>query len=323
VPGVRPGGAARPPSWPRVLATTLTLWVRRRRPRPGRATWRWISALAVVVVVGAGAITVALTRSAAPAGPARSGGGALGAAATARGEAATWVAGQVSADAIVACDPAMCSVLQARGIPASRLLVLSSGSADPLGSDVVMATAAVRSQFGRRLTGVYAPTALSAFGRGSAQVVIRAVAPDGAAAYLTALRADLLARRAAGRLLLHNPRLHASPAAQRQLAAGDVDARLLTTLATLAALHPIDVTAFGGSGAGASAGVPRRSAEISAAGTAGAHGTAPLSSLKAFLLAQRAPYLPAEVNTVRLASGQAVLRVRFTAPSPLGLLGPG
>ena len=54
---------------------------------------------------------------------------------------------------------------------------------------------------------------------------------------------------------------------------------------------------------------------------AGARSAVSLSSLKGFLLAQRAPYLPAEMNTVRLATGQAVLRVEFTAPSPLGLLG--
>ena len=167
---------------------------------------------------------------------------------------------------------------------------------------------------------MYAPEALASFGRGSAQIVVRAVAPDGAAAYRAALQADLLARTTVGGQLLHNARLHASASAQRQLAAGEVNSRLLTMLATLAALYPIDVVGFHGSGAPASAGVPLRSADISgAAGGAGPRGTVSLSSLKGFLLAQRAPYLPAEMETVRLATGQAVLRVEFTAPSPLGL----
>jgi hypothetical protein len=320
--------AAEQPPWAAVLATTLRLWVQRRlhrrsRPRPPRrARWRWVVALALVAAVfGAGAITVALIRHTAPAGRGQGGSGALGAAATVRSQAAAWVANQVAADAIVACDPAMCAVLQGRGIPASRLLVLASGNADPLGSDVLMATAAVRSQFGSRLADVYAPVVLSSFGRGSAQITVQAVAPDGAVAYLAALRADMLARATAGQQLARNPRLAASAAARRQLAAGEVDSRLLTTLATLAALHPIEVTSFGGSGAHASAGVPQRSADIS--GLAGTRGAASLSSLRAFLLAQRAPYLPAEMNTVRLATGQAVLHVEFTAPSPLGLLGPG
>jgi hypothetical protein len=216
----------------------------------------------------------------------------------------------------------MCSVLQSKGIPASRLLVLQSGNADPLGSDVVMATAAVRSQFGSRLASVYAPEVLVSFGAGSARIVIRAVAPDGGAAYRAALQADVQARVAAGQQLLANSRLQASPTARRQLAAGAVDARLLTTLATLAALYPIDVAGFGGPDAHASVGVPLRSADISGAtGVANARSAASLSSLKGFLLAQRAPYLPAEVDTVRLATGQAVLRVEFSAPSPLGLLG--
>jgi hypothetical protein len=43
--------------------------------------------------------------------------------------------------------------------------------------------------------------------------------------------------------------------------------------------------------------------------------------VKRFLLAQQAPFRPADVTTVRLASGQTALHVEFTAPSPLGLLG--
>ena len=322
VPPSRPPSAVRTaelPSWPQVLATTLRLWAQRRLARAGRRGI--IAVVLVAIVLGAAAIAVALNRNGAP-GRGEAGNGALGAAASVRGQAATWVAQQVAADAIVACDPAMCSVLQGRGIPASRLLVLQSGNADPLGSNVVMATAAVRSLFGSRLASVYAPEVLVSFGEGSAQIVIRAIAPDGGAAYRAALHADVQARMAVGQQLLGNPRLQSSATARRQLAAGEVDARLLTTLATLAALYPIDVAGFGGPGAHASAGVPLRSADISGAtGVAGARSTVSLSSLKGFLLAQRAPYLPAEMDTVRLATGQAVLRVEFTAPSPMGLLG--
>jgi hypothetical protein len=311
------GHKAELPSWPQVLATTIRLWAQRRLTR-GRIA----AVAALVVVLAAAAIGVTLVRGTAPAGPGQAG-GALGAAVTAREQAATWVARQVAADAIVACDPAMCSALQGKGVSASRLLVLQSGNADPLGSDVVMATAAVRNQFGNRLASVYAPEVLTSFGHGSAQVVIRAVAPDGAAAYRAALQADVRARTAVGQQLIHNPRLQVSAAARRQLAAGEVDTRLLSTLATLAALHPIYIAGFGGSAAHASAGVPLRTADISgAAGGAGTRSTVSLSSLKSFLLAQRAPFLPAEMDIVRLATGQAVLRIEFAAPSPLGLLGP-
>jgi hypothetical protein len=326
-PGVPPAPPARTPgagrkaelpSWPEVLGTTVRLWVQRRLTRT-----RIAAIIVTVIVLAAAAITFTLVKSAAPAGPGQAASGALGAAVTAREEAATWVARQVAADAIVACDPAMCSALQGKGVSASRLLVLQSGNADPLGSDVVMATAAVRNQFGNRLAGVYAPEVLVSFGRGSAQVVVRAVAPDGAAAYRAALQADVQARTTVGQQLIHNPRLQVSAAARRQLAAGEVDARLLSTLAALAALHPIDVAGFGGSAAHASAGVPLRTADISGvAGGAGTRSTVSLSSLKGFLLAQRAPYLPAEMDIVRLATGQTVLRIEFAAPSPLGLLGP-
>jgi hypothetical protein len=157
---------------------------------------------------------------------------------------------------------------------------------------------------------------LATFWSGSAQVAIRVVAADGSAAYLRSLQADATARRAVGALLLRNPDLRVSPAGRRELAAGQVDARLLSAIAALATPYHVDITGFGAPAAGASPGVPLRSADISPA-LAGPGG---VDSLKRFLLAQQAVFRPADVTTVRLASGQTVLRVEFTAPSPLGLL---
>jgi hypothetical protein len=96
-----------------------------------------------------------------------------------RDQAAAWVASQVATSAIVACDPAMCSVLVRYGFPAANLLVLRPGAPDPLGSAVVLATPAVRAMFGSRLVTVYAPQTLASFGTGTARVDVRAVAPDG------------------------------------------------------------------------------------------------------------------------------------------------
>jgi hypothetical protein len=79
--------------------------------------------------------------------------------------------------AVLSCDPAMCAVLVQHGIPAGNLLVLGPGSTDPLGSAVVLATAAVRNMFGSRLDSVYAPDTLASFGAGQAQIDIRIVAP--------------------------------------------------------------------------------------------------------------------------------------------------
>ncbi len=162
------------------------------------------------------AATGALSAPAGAPGPAAPAGAAppaadplAGRSAAVRGQAAAWVARQVSRDAIVACDPAMCAALQAHGIAPGNLLVLRPSSADPLGSDVVIATPAVRSQFGRRLASVYAPVVIASFGTGALRIDVRAMAPDGAAAYRAALAADLAARRGAGQ------RVAAEPAGQR------------------------------------------------------------------------------------------------------------
>ena len=97
-------------------------------------------------------------------------------------------------------------------IPAARLLPLGGSNPAPLGSDLIVSTAAVRSEFGARLASVYAPVVLASFGTGSAQTAVRVVASDGGAAYLRGLRTDVAARATAGRQLLQNPRLHASGA---------------------------------------------------------------------------------------------------------------
>ena len=236
-----------------------------------------------------------------------------------RSRAAAWVAQQISQDAIVACDPDMCPALLAQEIAPGNLLELRDGAADPLGSDVFVATAAVRSQFGARLASVYAPAVLASFGSGRLRIDVRAVAPDGAAAYRAELAADLAARRKAGRQLLGNPHLRVSAAARRELQAGQVDSRLLTTLAALAAQEPVQVSGFEDSGPGASAGVPLRSAVITVAGRAD---PAALADMLTFVRAQRPPYLPARSLIEPGTTGPSVLSIQFAAPSPLGLLQP-
>ena len=324
--------AANPaPPWGPVLANTIRMWARRRF-WPATTRWRVISALILAAVLFCGgAVTVALTRgmvagkgamgTGAADGGQPPGDAAIAAAAAARTAAAAWMARQVDPAAIVACDPQMCAVLQSKGIPAGRLLLLGAGNAGPLGSEVIVSTAAVREEFGSRLTSVYAPVALATFGSGSAEVAVRVVAADGAAAYLRSLQADAAARRAVGALLLRNPDVRVSPADRRELAAGQVDARLLSAIAALATPYHLDITGFGAPAAGASPGVPLRSADIAPAPAGPRPGAVTLDAVKRFLLAQQATFRPADVTTVRLASGQTVLRVEFTAPSPLGLLG--
>jgi hypothetical protein len=237
-----------------------------------------------------------------------------------RGQAAAWIAQQVSRDAIVSCDPAMCWALEAHGVVAGSLLVLRPAAADPLGSDVVVATAAVRSQFGSRLASVYAPGIIASFGSGDMRIDVRAVGPDGAAAYQAALGADVAARREAGRQLLRNQRISVSAAARNQLLTGEVDTRLLTTLAALAAAGPVQVRAFGDGGPRASPGLPLRAAMVAARAAATIGGATGLPAMLAFVRAQRPPYLPAHAGIVAGSVGASVLSIEFSAPSPVGLL---
>lgn len=316
-----------------MLLTTVRLWVQRHRPT--RARWRVLTVLVLAAVLfGAGAITIALTRSPAVSGPSRgaqagkSGTGAgtptpaaIRAAAAARTTAAVWIAGQVSADAIVACDPQMCAVLEAHGIPAARLLPLGGSNPDPLGSDLIVSTAAVRGEFGARLASVYAPVALASFGTGSAQTAVRVVASDGGAAYLRRLRTDVAARADAGRQLLQNPRLHPSATARRALAAGQIDSRLLTVFAALATMYRVQVVDFPAPAPGASPGMPLRAADIAPAGPGTRHRPTTMASLASYLRNQLTPYQPEHITVVRLANRRPVLRVDYGVPSPLGLLG--
>ena len=138
-------------------------------------------------------------------------------------------------------------------------------------------------------------------------------------AYRAALAADRAARRKAAAQLVASPRNHARGAARRELLTGQVDSRLLITLAALSVSYPVDVVAFGDSAPGASAGLPLRAMEIAAAGGPASR-PARLRRIRSLVLAQHAVFRPAHVSLARLARGGTALRIEFGAPSPLGLL---
>jgi hypothetical protein len=284
---------------------------RRRLRRLGLASAAGVAAVFLAVEASNGFSASHLTSADRPDQPAAP--APLTRAGTVRGQAAAWVAGQVSTSAIVACDPAMCSVLVSRGFPAANLLVLGPGATDPLGSAIVVATPALRAMFGARLATVYAPQTLATFGTGAARIDVRAVAPDGAAAYRTALAADVRARRAAGLQLLADPRVTAAAPARTALAAGGVDARLLITLAAMAATEPVHILAFGDAGPGAGPGTPLRTAELAAPPPAA-------REMLALVRAQRPPYLAVRSGLSLGPASQSVLNIEFAAPGPLGLL---
>jgi hypothetical protein len=257
----------------------------------------------------------------AQAGTVGSGGGALASVALARKQAANWVARQVNTDEVIGCDPVMCAALEAAHIQANRLIMLGPSQPDPLGSEILLDTATLRAQFGPRLESVYAPVSLAAFGSGAARVQIRFMAFNGAHAYLAELAADVAARKAAGTEMLHNHSIHASPLARHQLITGQVDTRLLVTLVTLAHSHPVDILSFGTRQAGASPGVPLRSAEIAGAPGPGSTPAASVQTLRNSISTQQPPYRPSAIVAVKTASRRTVLRIEYPAPSLLGLLG--
>jgi hypothetical protein len=315
-----------------VIATTLRLWMQRHV---------LLATVLAIIVAGAAVTTVALTSSpyartarqstsppsatdplastshASQAGtsPASVSSAALMAATATRRQAAAWVAAQVSHSVIVACDPLMCSALQLRGFPAADLSVITASASDPLGSGIVMSTTAVRSQLGPRLATVYAPVVIASFGSGGSLIQVRVTAVGGAAAYDSALQADLAARKLAGGELNGNKNIRIPSSARAELAAGRVDSRLLITLAAVAHRFAVKIVSFSDSGPGAGPGVPLRMLTI----------TAPnaryLRQLLAFLRAQRAP-LRSLISPHRHGRATTV-QIEFTAPSPTGLLSAG
>jgi hypothetical protein len=275
--------------------------------------------VSAVVLVAAGSVAFALSRHGAD-GSHRTPAPSIQ---TIRNSAASWVASQVSAGAVVSCDPAMCRVLKAHGIPHRRLLTLRSGRTDPRRSKVIVATGDVRSEFGRRLTSVYAPAVIASFGSGSLRIDIRPTARHGAAGYLSELSADALTRKSSGSELVRSQLIRTSAAARAQLIEGKVDWRLLYTIANLGTMHQVSILAFGDSGPGASPDMPLRAADLAekARGFGAANPAYVRSMIKA-LHAQGGPYVPAHIQTVRLAGGRVALRIEFAAPSPVDMLTP-
>ena len=76
-----------------------------------------------------------------------------------------------------------------------NLLVLRAATANLLHAKLVVVTPTVRSQFGSRLSSVFAPSVLARFGSGADLVTVQVTAPDGPSAYNAALSRDVADRR--------------------------------------------------------------------------------------------------------------------------------
>jgi serine/threonine protein kinase len=323
------------PPWPQagsddgLIRGGLASRPRRRRRGNGRASRRWrAAALLTLILLVAGAGGLAFNLSRRGVSPERgvslerpTGGHArisqLTAEATARTQAVTWILHQVSPAAVVSCDTQVCADLASRGVPSSNLLLLGPASNDPLGSDLVVATAAVRNQFGSRLT-VYAPAIIASFGTGNAKIDIRWAYPGGANAYRAALPAALRVRKAADAQLLTNSQIALSATARAQLLSGQIDPRLPLLIVMMAQSHPLRIVDFASQSPGGGPASLLRWVDLAATVRA-AHLTraAYLGWMRPFIETQRAEYHPVWVQQVTLRTGQAVLRIGYGAPSPL------
>ena len=109
----------------------------------------------------------------------------------------------MSPDTTVACDPAMCRGCSRR-VPASRLKPLPVSAPDLLGSGVVVATTAVRGQFGSRLAAYYAPQLIASFGSGTPGSTSPPRRPQRAGQFKAQPASEHAAQASAGQQMLGN-----------------------------------------------------------------------------------------------------------------------
>ena len=305
-----------------LIAGGLATGPRRRRRKKGRASRRRRTAVLLTsILLVAGAAGLALTLSLRGPPVQRLTGHAqisqLAAEAAVRTKAITWILQQVGPAAIVSCDAQVCTDLANDGFPSAQLVTLGPGSNDPLGSNLVVATATVRNEFGTRL-GLYAPAVIASFGTKNARIDIRWVYSGGAAAYRAALPETLRVRKAADAQLLSNSNIRVSTAARKQLLSGQIDPWLPQLLAIMAYSHPLYIVDFASQSPGGGPASLLRWVDL-ATTVKEAHltPTAYLGWMQSFIATQRAEFRPVWVQQVPLPTGQAVLRIGYGAPSPL------
>jgi hypothetical protein len=294
----------------------------RRQTSRGRRSVPRVVAGAVVLVAAAATAFVLSTQSSpgappAPLSPLQR--------AEARNQAlaVAWVGAQVSPGTVVSCDPKTCAALVRRGHPAADVRELKPTTTNyPVDSSVVVVTPSVAQIFGTSLDTGWAPDVLDTIGSGQAKVAIRVIAPHGSRAYQQALQADLQNRKSNGASLAASDQIATSATGRSQLAAGQVDSRLMFALLALAGTSTVDVVDFGNISTGASASLPLRYADL-AEHVPAAHKTDAVYTRSMLAVLKSLPNdKPLWTRTLSLPDGQVVLRVVYSAPSPLGLFAP-
>jgi Protein kinase domain len=292
-----------------------------RRSARSRRRWRATAAATAVVLV-AGAAVAAFELGGQANGPSAKAGGngstsqRLAAEAKARSEAVAWIVQQVSRAATVSCDAQVCADLASKRF--LNLLTLGPTSNDPLGSSLVVATSAVRAQYGRRLATVYAPAVIASFGSGAARIDIRLVFPGGTTRFRAVAGPALQARKTADAELLTNTHIVVSPTARAQLLTGGVDPRLPLLLAAMAHGHRVRVVGFVDQSPGGGPASLLRSVDLAVAGKPSPSRRAAFERwVRSWLRVQRAQFRLAWSQPVTQRPGQIVMMIGYKAPSPL------
>ena len=235
--------------------------------------------------------------------------------------AASWISQQVAAGTTVACDAQMCSALTTAGFPAAQEIQVGVTSQSLSNAQLVVLTPQLRRYFqsvNPRLGRDVAPPALASFGG----ISVHPIDQNGPTAYENQLSQDVRERVLTGEHLLHGGRLTATPAAATELAAGQVDSRILLALQALSDHEPIHVLAFNDSGPGASPGIPFRVVDLAATDPAGGVSGSYVQTLRQTLQAHANFPAWTSVHPHTMPDGQRAVQIEYAAPGALGLLTP-
>lgn len=217
---------------------------------------------------------------------------------------ASWIDSQLEPDRVVQVDPLSLAQLVRDGVDDARLITPAEADGR---ADFVLAPQSDRVDY----------PLVAHFGSDGAGLDLRLVVPD-SVAYAQASVLDHARRSQFGTALALNPNLMLGTAAVAALQAGDVDTRLMIGLAGASVTVRFAIAQFDGTTGDLETGTILREVtltDISEVEMSIGAGNAGLGWVAEFFDIQRPPYQP-----LALIEGTNTLTVRYSAPTPLGLL---
>lgn len=304
-----------------MLRSTARVWLDRHLPS---RTIRRVAVVAIAVVVVAAGGTTAVLALGPGDPPAAATAAPVDQDAAARDAAASWIAREVRQGTKMACEQVMCARLRSGGVTAADLVTLDGDATGMHGAKLVIASRTVRERFGAKLAYSIAPDVLGIFGSGQTRVEVRRRSTKSRAAHDHAKTREQRSRQRAGLQLLRLPRVRTSSDAMHALAAGEVDNRLVYTLARIAHWHHINIASFGGRGPYTGIDVPDRSADVDQVDAGAAiSGNPAMGGVLKLVRAQHGTFKVNSATLIPSGADGGVLRIAFPAPIPDGVLKGG